>query len=226
MMKPGKLELAQGGTIFLDEIGELPPGLQAKLLRSLEQKEVTRVGGAGTQKIDARFVTATNKDLEDLVKQGRFRQDLLFRLKVISVTLPPLRDRGSDIPLLAQFLLAESNRANGRAVKGFAEDALKAIQAHRWEGNVRELKHRIEQAVILADKEYLSAEDLNLTAPTAPVGTLESARDQFEKGYIVRALAQTLGNVAQTAKALGISRQHLQTLIKKYGISRLTDAGE
>jgi transcriptional regulator with PAS, ATPase and Fis domain len=226
MMKPGKLELAQGGTIFLDEIGELPAGLQAKFLRALEQKQVTRVGGTEPIKVDARFVTATNRDLDDLVKQGRFRQDLLFRLKVISVTLPPLRDRGSDIPLLAQFLLAESNRANGRSVKGFAEDALKAIQAHRWEGNVRELKHRIEQAVILADKEVLSAEDLNLTAPTAPVGTLESARDQFEKGYIVRALAQNLGNVTQTAKSLGISRQHLQTLIKKYGISRLTDAGE
>jgi two-component system NtrC family response regulator len=226
MTKPGKMELAQGGTIFLDEVGELPLGLQAKFLRAIEQKQIMRVGGTEAIRIDARVVAATNRDLEDLVKQNRFRQDLLFRLKVVSVTLPPLRDRGTDIPILAEFLLAESNRVNGRSVKGFAEDALNAIRAHRWEGNIRELKHRIEQAVILADKEYLSAEDLNLTAPTAPVGTLESARDQFEKTYIVRALAQNLGNVTQTAKSLGISRQHLQTLIKKYSISRLTDAGE
>ena len=226
LTKPGKMELAQGGTIFLDEVGELPQGLQAKFLRAIEQKQVMRVGGTESIRIDARVVAATNRDLEDLAKQGRFRQDLLFRLKVVSVALPPLRDRGTDIPILAEFLLAESNRANGRAVKGFGEDALKAIQAHRWEGNIRELKHRIEQAVILADREILTAEDLNLTAPAAPVGTLESARDQFEKTYIVRALAQNLGNVTQTARALGISRQHLQTLIKKYGISRLTDAGE
>jgi transcriptional regulator with GAF, ATPase, and Fis domain len=226
VMKPGKMELAQGGTLFLDEVGELPLGLQAKFLRALEQKQITRVGGTEPFKIDARVVAATNRDLEDLVRAGRFRQDLLFRLKVVNVKLPPLRERGTDIPILAEFLLAESNRANGRAVKGLAEDAMKAIRAHRWEGNVRELKHRIEQAVILAEKEYLSAEDLNLTAPMAPVGTLESARDQFEKVYIVRALAQNLGNVTQTAKSLGISRQHLQTLIKKYGISRLTDTSE
>jgi transcriptional regulator with GAF, ATPase, and Fis domain len=226
VMKPGKMELAQGGTIFLDEVGELPSGLQAKFLRALEQKQVMRVGGTESIKIDARVVAATNRDLEDLVKQGRFRQDLLFRLKVVSVTLPPLRDRGTDIPILAEFLLADSNRVNGRAVRGFADDAVAAIKAHRWEGNIRELKHRIEQAVILSDRQVLTAEDLNLTAPTAPVGTLESARDQFEKGYIARALAQNLGNVTQTAKSLGISRQHLQTLIKKYSISRLTDAGE
>jgi len=226
MMKPGKMELAQGGTIFLDEVGELPPGLQAKFLRALEQKVVTRVGGTAPIRIDARVVAATNRDLEEQVRAGRFRQDLLFRLKVVNVTLPPLRERGTDIPILAEFLLAESNRANGRAVKGFADDAMKAIKAHRWEGNIRELKHRIEQAVILSDRDILGAEDLNLTAPTAPVGTLESARDHFEKSYIVRALAQNLGNVTQTARALGISRQHLQTLIKKYAISRLTDAGE
>ena len=226
MLKPGKMELAQGGTLFLDEVGELPAGLQAKFLRAIEQKMVTRVGGTEPTRIDARVVAATNRDLEDLVKQGRFRQDLLFRLKVVSVTLPPLRDRGTDIPILAEFLLAESNRVNGRSVKGFTPDAVAAIKAHRWEGNIRELKHRIEQAVILSDGETLNAEDLNLTAPTAPVGTLESARDHFEKGYIVRALAQNLGNVTQTAKSLGISRQHLQTLIKKYAITRLTDSNE
>src|SRR5262245_31626092 len=226
VMKPGKMELAQGGTLFLDEVGELPLGLQAKFLRALEQKQVMRVGGTEPMKIDARVVAATNRDLDDLGKQGKFRQDLLFRLKVVSVKLPHLRERGTDIPILAEFLLAESNRINGRSVKGFADDAIKAVKAHRWEGNIRELKHRIEQAVILAEKEYLSAEDLNLTAPTAPVGTLESVRDQFEKTYIARALSQNLGNVTQTAKSLGISRQHLQTLIKKYGISRLTDAGD
>jgi transcriptional regulator with GAF, ATPase, and Fis domain len=226
VMKPGKLELAQGGTLFLDEIAEPSPGLQVKLLRALEQKVVTRVGGTEPFKIDARFVTATNRNLEEMVKSGRFRQDLYFRLKVVAVDLPPLRERGTDIPLLAEFLLAEANRVHGRAVKGFTEDALKAIQAHKWEGNVRELKNRVEQAVILADHDRLTPEDLSMENPTAAVGTLESARDLFEKNYIVKALGRNLGNVTATARQLGISRQHLQTLIKRYGISRLTDSGD
>jgi len=224
--KVGKFELAQGGTIFLDEIGELSSGLQVKLLRALEQKTISRVGGNEQIKIDARVVTATNRDLEAMVTAGKFRQDLLFRLKVVTVSLPPLRERGDDIMLLAQFFLEESNTNNGRSVKGFSEEAKQAILRHRWDGNIRELKHRIEQAVILTNNQFVSTEDLNLSGDTGFFRSLEIARDVFEKSYIVKALAKNQYNVTHTAKALGISRQHLQNLIKKYAITKFTDTGE
>jgi transcriptional regulator with GAF, ATPase, and Fis domain len=221
--KPGKLEIAQGGTVFLDEIGELSLGLQVKLLRALEQRTINRVGGVDPIPIDVRLVAATNRGLEDMVKQGKFRQDLYFRLKVVSVTLPPLRERGDDILLLADFFLGEANTSNGRSVKGFSEEARAAMQAHRWEGNIRELKHRVEQAVILSNNQYISTEDLGLTTGTGNFMTLEAARDLFEKSYVVQALARHEFNVTHTARALGISRQHLQNLIKKHGITKFTD---
>jgi len=224
--KPGKFELAQGGTLFLDEIGELPLSLQVKLLRAIEQRTVTRVGGTEPIRIDSRLVVATNRNLEEASKEGKFRQDLYFRLKVVSVTLPPLRDRGDDINLLSDFLLQEANVANSRTVKGLSEEARRAIQSHRWDGNIRELKHRIEQAVILTNNDYVSIEDLNLSGQTGMFRSLETARDIFEKGYIVKALARNTHNVTHTAKAIGISRQHLQNLIKKHGITKYTDTGE
>jgi DNA-binding NtrC family response regulator len=197
-----------------------------KLLRALEQRTVTRVGGTESIRIDARLVVATNRNLEEASKEGKFRQDLYFRLKVVSVTLPPLRDRGDDIHLLADFLLQEANVANSRTVKGLSEEARRAIQSHRWDGNIRELKHRIEQAVILTNNDYVSTEDLNLSGQTGMFRSLETARDIFEKGYIVKALARNNHNVTHTAKAIGISRQHLQNLIKKHGITKYTDTGE
>jgi transcriptional regulator with GAF, ATPase, and Fis domain len=221
--KAGKLEVAQGGTVFLDEMGELSPNLQVKLLRALEQRTITRVGGLDPLPIDIRLVAATNRNLEEMVKQGRFRQDLYFRLKVVSVTLPPLRDRGEDILLLADFFLQDANKANDRTVKGFGEGARSAMKAHRWDGNIRELKHRIEQAVILSSKEYLSTEDLNLTAVHGAFRSLEGARDLFEKTYVLQALSRNNYNVTHTARELDLSRQHLQNLIKKHGISRVTD---
>ncbi|MBI2900940.1 MAG: sigma 54-interacting transcriptional regulator [Planctomycetes bacterium] len=221
--KPGKFEIAGGGTRFLDEIGELSPALQAKLLRALEQRIVTRVGGVDPISIDVRIVAATNRNLEEMVSQGKFRQDLLFRFKVVSITLPPLRERGEDILLLADFFLRETNEANGRSVKGLSEESKQAVKLHRWEGNIRELKNRIEQAVILTDREYLSTEDLNLAGGTGQFHSLESARDQFERAYIVKSLAANGNNVTHTARALDISRQHLQNLIKKYGIQRVAE---
>ncbi|MBI2932326.1 MAG: sigma 54-interacting transcriptional regulator [Planctomycetes bacterium] len=224
--KPGKLELAHGGTVFLDEVGELSTSLQAKLLRALEQKTVTRVGGTEPVQVDARLIAATNLNLERAIKDGKFRQDLYFRLKVVTVTLPPLRERLDDILLLAQFLLEEANAANGRSVKDFSDEAKFVMLRHRWEGNIRELKHRIEQAVILTNNEYLSTEDLGLTGDSAEFRPLETARDLFEKNYIVKALSRHGYVVTHTAKALGISRQHLQNLIKKYAIPKATDTDE
>jgi Nif-specific regulatory protein len=224
--KPGKIELAHGGTLFLDEIAELSLSLQVKLLRALEQRTINRVGGAEGIQVDVRLVAATNRNLEEMVQQGKFRQDVYFRLKVVSITLPALRERGDDIPLLADFFLAEANSMNGRMIKGFTEEARAALRAHRWDGNVRELKHRVEQAVILTGNEFISSDDLNLAGEATMFRSLEDARDVFEKNYIVKALERHGHNVTHTARSLGISRQHLQTLIKKYEVSRYADTSD
>ncbi len=222
--KPGKFELAHGGTLFLDEIAELSPALQVKLLRALEQRTVTRVGGVEPVKIDVRLVAATNRDLDALARQGGFRQDLYFRLKVITLTLPPLRERGGDILLLADFFLREAGAANNRTLKGFTEEAREAMRLHRWEGNVRELRNRVEQAVILTNNEMISTEDLNLSVESGVFRPLEEARHGFEKRYIVKALERHGHNISRTARSLDISRQYLHELIKKLGISRVNDA--
>jgi len=210
----------------LDEIGELSLNLQVKLLRALEQRVIHRVGGLDPVPIDVRLVAATNRNLEEMVRQGKFRQDLYFRLNVVSVVLPPLRERGEDVILLAEHFLREAAAAAGRSIKGFSEEARAALKAHRWEGNVRELKHRVEQAVILTNNFYISIEDLNMAGAGGAFRSLEEARDHWEKGYITQALALHEFNVTHTARALGISRQHLQNLIKKYGISRVSDTLE
>src|SRR5436190_3283415 len=172
------------------------------------------------------MVAATNRNLEDMVKQNKFRQDLYFRLKVVSVTLPALRERGEDILLLADHFLTEATTTNARAVKGFSEEARHAMRAHRWEGNIRELKHRVEQAVILTNNQFLSTDDMNLVAADKSFQSLETARDHFEKVYVVQALARNGFNVTRTAKEIDLSRQHLQNLIKKHNITRFTDTDE
>jgi len=224
--KQGKFEMAQGGTLFLDEMGELSPNLQVKLLRALEQRSISRVGGADPIPIDIRLVAATNRNLEEMVKQNKFRQDLYFRLKVVTVTLPPLRERGEDIVLLADFFLTEANKTNSRTVTGFSEESRNALRAHRWEGNIRELKHRVEQAVILSNNQFLSTDDLNLVPADKSFRSLETARDHFEKVYVVQALARNGFNVTRTAREVDLSRQHLQNLIKKHNITRFTDSDE
>ncbi|MHC4608468.1 MAG: sigma-54 interaction domain-containing protein, partial [Planctomycetota bacterium] len=218
--KRGKMEVTDGGTLFLDEIGELSPNLQVKLLRALEQRTIMRVGGVDPIQVDVRVLSATNRDLDAMVRQGKFRQDLLFRLRVVTLVLPPLRERGNDLMLLADFFLKDANEQNGRSVKGFSEELRDAMREHRWDGNIRELMHRIEQAVILTNNEYLSTEDLNLSGETGFFRSLEMARDVFEKSYIDKALKRHSNNVTHTARSLGISRQHLQNLIKKYGIQK------
>jgi transcriptional regulator with GAF, ATPase, and Fis domain len=215
--KIGKFEHAHGGTIFLDEIGELSPALQAKLLRSIQEKQVTRVGGVEPVNVDVRVLAATNRNLSEMIKEGKFRQDLFYRLNVVTLKMPPLRERGSDIALLAEHFLARANEQYDKAVQGFDVEARDGLLKYNWPGNVRELKHRIERAVILTNHERLSAEDLDLNM-TAPVRPLDQARDRFEKQYIFNALVANKHNVTRTASSLGISRQHLQNLIKKHNL--------
>ncbi len=218
--KPGKFELAQGGTIFLDEIGELSSAMQVKLLRTLEQKMITRVGDVTPVQIDVRLVAATNRNLDEMVSAGTFRQDLLFRLKVVTLDIPPLRERGEDIQLLADYFLKRANENNGRAVRDLSDEARKALPLQRWDGNIRELQHRIEQAVILTNREYLSTDDLHFTGGTSAAPSMETARDAFEKTYLVQALQNHRFNVTHASKALGISRQHMQNLMKKHGVKK------
>lgn len=215
--KIGKFELAQGGTVFLDEIGELPISLQAKILRALQEKEVHRVGGVEPVPVDVRVIAASNRNLKEMVEAGKFRQDLYYRLNVVTLQVPPLRERGSDILLLAEHFLEVSNERYGKSVEGFDVEAREALQRYNWPGNVRELKHRIERAVILTNNDKLTAADLELDV-AARVRTLEEARDRFEKQYIYNALLANRHNVTRTAGALGISRQHLQNLIKKHNL--------
>ncbi|MBI3273382.1 MAG: sigma 54-interacting transcriptional regulator [Planctomycetes bacterium] len=216
----GKFEEADRGTLFLDEVGELPLQMQVKLLRVLQEREFTRVGGLERIRVDVRFVAATNADLEAAVRTERFRADLYHRLCVVQVKLPPLRERDRDCLLLAHSFLQRFSLEHGRPVRGFSAEALEAMLRHPWPGNVRELEHRVEQAVILSEREMLTPEDLKLRSDLPLAPTLEIARDRFEAEYVKGALARNAGNVTHTARALGISRQHLQTLMKKHGLER------
>jgi DNA-binding NtrC family response regulator len=212
--KPGLLETADTGTIFLDEIGEMPLPLQAKLLRVLEDRQVLRVGALKPRTIDVRFVAATNRDLVAESAAGRFRQDLYFRLNGISLFLPPLRQRIAEIePLALRF-------ASGRT---FTDRARRALESYPWPGNVRELKNVIERAVVLSDREVLDAEDLGLEAPKAPpaeAGLLKDDVDALEQRRILDVLAQCEGNQTKAAKMLGISRGTLITRMEKFGVAR------
>ena len=155
-----------------------------------------------------------------MVSAGTFRQDLLFRLKVVTLDIPPLRERGEDIQLLADYFLKRANENNGRAVRDLSDEARKALPLQRWDGNIRELQHRIEQAVILTNREYLSTDDLHFTGGTSAAPSMETARDAFEKTYLVQALQNHRFNVTHASKALGISRQHMQNLMKKHGVKK------
>ena len=215
----GKFEAADGSTIFLDEIGELPSYLQVKILRAIEQKEVDRIGGQTPIKVDIRFIAATNKNLEDEVKQGNFRRDLFYRLSVATIYLPPLRERPEDIEALSQYYLGEMNRRYRRKILGFTKEAMKAMMSHPWFGNVRELFHRIERAVIMGTGQYLNENDLGLvTVKVDELSTLKELKEKVEKERIVQTLTRNRWNVSRSAKELGISRWTLNDLIKKYNI--------
>ena len=223
-MRKGHIESANGGTLFLDEIGELPAAVQVKLLRFLQEKRFQRIGGRQELVSDTRVIAATNADLKESVVRGAFREDLYFRLAVVVVTLPPLRDRGDDIGLLAGKFLRQYGAQHGNAKATFAPDALHAINRHRWPGNVRELQNRIQRAVILAEGKRVTAKDLELhdgLDSTTPQ-TLREARETIEREIVSDALRRHRGKVTAAALELGISRPTLYELMEKLGISKAT----
>jgi two-component system response regulator AtoC len=220
--KLGKFELADGGTVFLDEIGELPPALQLKLLRVLQGRSFERVGGNETLHVDVRVIAATNRDLEAALQDGSFRQDLFFRLNVIPVLVPPLRERRDDIPLLAGYFLKKFNEEVKGRVRGFTPEALSALGAYRWPGNVRELENVVERAVVLGEGDWIDRADLPLEIAAGPAadseGGLEAAVRLFKRQRVMDALRRANGNKTRAAALLGIQRTYLFRLMRSLDI--------
>ncbi|MBO6933648.1 MAG: sigma-54-dependent Fis family transcriptional regulator [Deltaproteobacteria bacterium] len=239
--KPGRFELADQGTLFLDEIAEIPPNMQVKLLRVLQEQSFERVGGVKTTEVDVRVVAATNRDLAAAIEEGTFREDLYYRLNVVHVHLPPLRERRKDIPLLVDHFVAKLNKRLGRTIEGFSPAALAKLEAHQWRGNIRELENVIERCVLFTDGPVVkeshlppelrdgadgegrsSAAAMLEEAQTSPAAGLKDivkeATARLEREMIVRALKQTEGNVTHAARLLKISRKSLQTKMKELGL--------
>ncbi len=215
----GKIEMAGGGTLFLDEVGDIPLPLQVKLLRFLQERVIERIGSRKSIAVDTRIVCATHQDLEAMIAAGSFREDLFYRLAEIVVRIPGLAERAGDPALLAKAFLARFAKEMNPAVKGFAPDALAAIDEWGWPGNVRELENRVKRAVIMTEAKLISAVDLDLAAPDssgAQVLNLKSARETADRRVIRHALARSEGNISNTAKILGISRPTLYDLLKQY----------
>jgi two-component system response regulator HydG len=210
--KEGRFERATGGTLFLDEVGEMSPQVQVKLLRVLQEGEIERLGGTGPIRVDVRIVAATNKDLRKLIQEGRFREDLYYRLNVVQLTLPPLRERREDIPLLADHFLRSCAQKNQRAVHGFGKSALARIEAYAWPGNVRELENAVERAVVLARQPVLELEDLPDSVRGGPLGSerhlvipIGTPMEEIELRVIRETLRHTKGDKTLAAKLLGIA---------------------
>jgi DNA-binding NtrC family response regulator len=218
----GKFEIAAGGSLFLDEIGDISPKLQLDLLRVLDAREFRRVGGSQLIKTDVRILAATNRDLKKLVESGAFREDLYYRLNVIPVTLPPLRERKEDIPLLVEHFLAQSRTEMGKPLEGIAAEAMEMLMAHDWPGNVRELRNVLERGAVMARGPIITPMELELAPPALPAGATptdssDSLRD-VERKHIVAMLKQQNWNITRSAKALGIDRVTLYNKIKRYQI--------
>ena len=239
--KPGRFQLAAGGTLFLDEIGDMPAHLQAKLLRALQEKVVEPLGSVKAVETDVRILAATNRDLRADVATGRFREDLYYRLAVLEIAIPPLRERLSDLPLLAGHLLRKLGKKNNKEIRAVSPAFLEALTRHNWPGNVRELENVLERALILARADVLGPELLppqlaGLAGSSCPSGTeggteaaanadtphagLEDAMEDAEREALVRALDTYTGHREKTADALGISRRTLQYKLKKYGLTK------
>ncbi len=215
----GRFEMAEGGTLFLDEIANISQGLQSKLLRTLETGDFERVGSSKTRRVDVRVFSATNADIAAEVAEGKFRQDLLFRLNTIELRLPPLRDRREDIPVLAAHFLRQHAEHYRKPLTGFDESAIKALLAHGWPGNVRELDHAVERAVLMAQGDEVRAVDLGLRAGReGPPRLEEMSLEDVEALLIKKALARFSGNVSHAANALGLSRSALYRRLQRYGL--------
>src|ERR1051325_5839166 len=218
--KKGRLEIADGGTIFLDEIGELTPSLQVKLLRVLQEREFERVGGTVTIKVDLRVIAATNKNLEEAIEAGEFRQDLYYRLNVVSLEMPPLRDRREDIMLLANYFADKYGTQCNRKLKGFSPEARKWLTSYDWPGNVRELENAIERAVVLGTTDLILAEDLPEALLEREVtAAYHNAVAQTKRQIILNAMDQAAGNFAEAAKLLGVHPNYLQRLVRNLNLS-------
>ncbi len=203
--RPGKFQVANGGTLFLDEIGELPQNLQVKLLRALQERVVFRVGDSKPEKVDIRVVAATNRVLEDEIRAGRFREDLYYRLNVVNIFLPPLRERGDDVIIIAKALLSKHVDELAPHVQGFTPQALAGIKKSPWPGNIRQLENRIKKALVLCDQSMLGPEDLDLTKESeSPILPLEKAKEEFQRRYVLEILERNSGNRTQTARDLGV----------------------
>ena len=217
----GKIESAHGGTLFLDEVGDIPLALQVKLLRFLQERTIERIGGRKAIAVDTRIVCATHRDLDAMIAEETFREDLYYRLAEIVVKIPSLAERAGDAALLAKAFLTRFAREMNPQVKGFAPDALAALDSHKWPGNVRELENRVKRAVIMADGKLITAEDLDHDLPQEPILealNLKGAREQVDRQVIRRALARTEGNISGSAKLLGVSRPTLYDLLKQYDL--------
>jgi transcriptional regulator with GAF, ATPase, and Fis domain len=242
--KPGRFELADGGTLFLDEIGEIPVEMQVKLLRAIQESEFERVGGLKTIKVDVRLITATNRDLEQEVQRGNFREDLFYRLNVVPLQIPPLRKRTGDIPLLVNHIIKKFNERLKKSITGISDEALAALENHNWPGNIRELENVLERTILFCKGDRIERSDLQLASAAqepasqsqpVPVGVGEDEDEggelsgslkevvraetaRVERELIVKALDETGGNVTQAARLLKISRKSLQMKMKEFGL--------
>ena len=224
VMRKGRFELAAGGTIFLDEVGDFSPTTQIKLLRVIQEREFERVGGISTIKADVRIIAATNRDLEQLIEDGTFRQDLYYRLNVFPIHLPPLRERKTDILLLADYFVEKYSRLNHKNIRRISTPAIDMLMAYHWPGNVRELENCIERAVLVSTDDVIHGHHLPPTLQTAEAsgtvfsGTLEATMDNFERELLLDALKSARGNKAKAARALGISERLMGLRVQKHGI--------
>jgi DNA-binding NtrC family response regulator len=223
--KRGLFETADGGTVFLDEIGEMTPGLQSKLLRFLEEKTFKRVGGLADIRVDVRVVAATNRNLEDEVNANKFREDLFYRLQVMPISLPPLRERKGDIPQLIEHYIDRYNREFRKHVRGLTSEAAALLEHYRWPGNIRELRNAIERAMLLIDREWLTAEDFASLTRTAVSSTFRLPADgvsleDVEKQLLIQALERCNGNQTHAGQLLGINRDQVRYRIEKFGLQK------
>jgi two-component system NtrC family response regulator len=222
VQRKGRFEMAEGGTLFLDEIGDLPLTLQVKLLRFLQEKTIERVGGREQIEVDTRIVAATNRDLEDAMRKATFRDDLFYRISVINISLPPLRERSADIVLLAKSFLDRYANESRKKIKGFSSQVIEALERYPWPGNVRELENRIKRSVIMSEGKKITLEDLEMqsVAGVKEHILLKDARETLEKDLIMKAIVRNENNLTKAASDLGISRPTLYDLMQKLGIPK------